>query len=221
MIPSVKDLDLIWPLLATHGTGQNITVYNSIITGPRNEEETDGPREMYVVLVDNGRSNLLIKENQRRALSCIRCGACLNNCPVYQSIGGHAYGTTYSGPIGSIITPHLCGIEEFKHLSYASSLCGKCSEVCPAKINIHMQLLYNRRDFVKDDFVKRSEKTAMYFFRKALLSRWLIERAPSKMKNYFVRKFFKKAWGSRRELPEFSAKSFNRLWYEQREKGQK
>lgn len=106
MIPSLADLDLFWPLLSTYGTGQQLTVYNTIYTGPKQAGETDGPEEMYIILLDNGRSTLLAETEQRRALSCIRCGACLNACPVYQTIGGHSYGTPYSGPIGSIITPH-------------------------------------------------------------------------------------------------------------------
>jgi L-lactate dehydrogenase complex protein LldF len=137
MIPSVTDLALFWPLLSTFGTGQKITVYNSIVTGPRQENETDGPEEMYVILLDNGRTNILQNPVQRESLYCIRCGACLNACPVYKNIGGHTYGTTYSGPIGSVITPNLKGMEDFKHLSYASSLCGNCTEVCAVKINLH------------------------------------------------------------------------------------
>lgn len=97
---------------------------------------------MYVILLDNGRSEVLARKHQRRALSCIRCGACLNTCPVYKTIGGHAYGTTYSGPIGSVISPWLKGMNEYKHLSFASSLCGSCTEVCPVKINLHELLLY-------------------------------------------------------------------------------
>ena len=150
LIPSMADLDLFWPMLATHGTGQNLTVYNTILSGPRQPNETDGPEEMYVILLDNGRTNLLAQKDQRQGLYCIRCGACLNACPVYKNIGGHTYETTYSGPIGSIITPHMNGMEEFKHLSYASSLCGKCTEVCPVKIDIHKMLLLNRRDAVKE-----------------------------------------------------------------------
>ncbi|MBP6335150.1 MAG: lactate utilization protein, partial [Bacteroidia bacterium] len=119
LIPSLTDLDLFWPLLATHGTGQNITVYNSILSGPKLQSEKDGPSEMIVILLDNGRSNLLAQTDQRQALSCIRCGACLNACPIYKGVGGHAYGATYSGPIGSVITPHLSGMKEFKHSSYA------------------------------------------------------------------------------------------------------
>ena len=145
IVPSMRDLGLFWPLLASHGTGQNITVYNSIITGPRKDSETDGPEEMYVVLLDNGRTNLLKQKEQKSAMTCIRCGACLNACPVYRNIGGHTYGAVYSGPIGSVITPWLEGIREYKHLSFASSLCGKCSDVCPVAIKIH-KLLYTTEE---------------------------------------------------------------------------
>jgi len=129
IIPYFEDLALYWPLLATHGTGQLLTAYNSIISGPRRPGEKDGPEEMYLLL-DNGRTNLLKQEIQRQALSCIRCGACLNACPVYKNIGGHTYNTTYSGPIGAVITPYLRDFNKFKHLSFASSLCGKCTTVC-------------------------------------------------------------------------------------------
>ena len=141
MIPSLTDLHLFWPLLSTFGTGQKMTVYNTIITGPRQENETDGPEEMVVILLDNGRTTILQNPKQRESLYCIRCGACLNACPIYKNIGGHAYGATYSGPIGSVITPNMQGMEDFKHLSFASSLCGNCTEVCAVKINLHELLL--------------------------------------------------------------------------------
>src|SRR6187402_418252 len=157
IIPSITDLDLFWPMLATHGTGQNLTVYNSIFSGPRQAGETDGPEEMYVILLDNGRTNLLAQKDQRQGLYCIRCGACLNGCPIYKNIGGHTYNTPYSGPIGSVITPHMRGMEDFKHLSYSSSLCGACSEVCPVKIDIHKMLLLNRRDSVKEKLNTKKE----------------------------------------------------------------
>ena len=137
LIPSIEDLDLFLPLLAQHGTGQSITVYNNIVFGPQSELEPDGPEEMYVVLLDNRRTELLKFKEQRRALSCIRCGACLNGCPVYKSVGGYTYNATYSGPIGSVISPHYLGMKEYNHLSFASSLCGKCTEVCPVKIPLH------------------------------------------------------------------------------------
>ncbi|RLD35549.1 MAG: [Fe-S]-binding protein, partial [Bacteroidetes bacterium] len=152
LIPSITDLELFWPLLASYGTGQHVTVYNSIISGPKKEKETDGPEKMYVILLNNKRTELLKKEKQRIALSCIRCGACLNVCPVYRNIGGHTYNTTYTGPIGSVISPYLEGMSNYKHLSFASSLCGACTEVCPVKIPLHMLLLQNRHDSVKEGF---------------------------------------------------------------------
>jgi L-lactate dehydrogenase complex protein LldF len=148
IIPSLNDLALFWPLLATFGTGQQVTVYNTIVMGPKQENESDGPEKMYVILLDNGRTELLSNPKTRESLYCIRCGACLNACPVYKNIGGHAYGTTYSGPIGAVITPHLRKMDDWKHLSYASSLCGNCTEVCAVKINLHELLLETRNEAV-------------------------------------------------------------------------
>ncbi len=216
LIPSIEDLDLFWPLLSAHGTGQNVTVYNSIITGPKQENETDGPEEMYVVLLENNRTNLLSKEKQRRALSCIRCGACLNNCPVYKNIGGHAYGTIYSGPIGSVITPFLKSMNDYKHLSFASSLCGRCTENCPVKIPLHQLLLYNRKDSVKESKTKFSEKLMMFGWKKVMLNRFLIDIIGGNLKNIAIKTFFKKTWGPRRELPKIQPKSFRKLWKERR-----
>ena len=126
IIPSVDDLSLFWPHLALHGTGQAISVYNTMFLGPRQQGECDGPEEMYVILLDNGRTDLYAKPYQNQALSCIRCGACLNACPIYKNIGGYTYETTYQGPIGTVITPHYKGLAEFKHLTSACSLCGYC-----------------------------------------------------------------------------------------------
>ena len=215
VIPSIADLDLFWPLLSTHGTGQNLTVYNSLFSGPRQEWETDGPEEMYVILLDNGRTNLLAQKEQRQGLYCIRCGACLNACPIYKNVGGHTYQTTYSGPIGSVITPHMKGMEDFKHLSYASSLCGNCSEVCPIKIDIHKMLLLNRRDSVKKGVVTRTEKLGWSAWKKGMLKRSWMDMVGGKWKNFFMRNFFRKAWGERRELPEVAAKSFSKQWKEE------
>jgi len=212
VIPSLSDLDLFWPLLATHGTGQNITVYNSILSGPKSEQESDGPEEMYVILLDNGRTNLLAQPEQRQALYCIRCGACLNGCPIYKGVGGHAYGTTYSGPIGSVITPHLNGMKEFKHLSYASSLCGKCTEVCPVRIDLHKLLLYNRRDAITQHTSSKPERWIYSFWKKAMLSRRLMNQGGAKAKNFILQNFFRKNWGERRELPKVAARSFNEQW---------
>ncbi len=215
LIPSINDLDLYWPLLATNGTGQNMTVYNTILTGPKYPGEVDGPEEMYVILLDNGRTNILSKPEQRRALNCIRCGACLNGCPIYEGVGGHSYGTTYSGPIGSVLTPNMKNLQEFKHLSYASSLCGKCTEVCPVKIDLHKLLLTNRRDAVTEKSTK-TENVIWFFWKGAMLKRSKMEKGGAKVKNFMLKQFFKKTWGDRRELPLVAPKSFNQIWKERR-----
>lgn len=216
IIPSMADLDLFWPVLSTYGTGQHLTAYNTIYTGPKQSDEVDGPGEMYVILLDNGRSLLLDKPEQREALSCIGCGACSTVCPVYQTIGGQAYGTTYSGPIGSVITPHIQGMEEFKHLSYASTLCGKCTEVCPAKIDIHKLLLLNRRDSVQKGLSAKTDNWIWHFWKKAMLKRSKMDKGGAKLKNFMLKQFFKKSWGERRELPQVVPKSFNQLWRERK-----
>ena len=149
VLPALSDLALFLPMLATAGAGQQITCYNSLIGGPRQPGETDGPEEFHVILLDNRRTELLADPEQRDALRCIRCGACLNVCPIFRNIGGHSYGTTYQGPIGSVITPHLRGLQDWKHLSFASSLCGACTETCPVRIDLHHHLLQNRRNAVK------------------------------------------------------------------------
>lgn len=215
MLPSVNDLPLFWPLLSTYGTGQKVTVYNSIFTGPRQADETDGPDEMYVILLDNGRTNLLRKE-VRESMYCIRCGSCLNACPVYKNIGGHSYGTTYSGPIGSVITPHLKGMSDFKHLSYASSLCGNCTEVCPVKINIHEMLLENRHISVKEGHGGFTEGAVWKAWKLAMLNRGLMNSAGGGMKTKVVNKLFKDSWAANRSTLDFPKKSFNQLWKEQR-----
>lgn len=214
VIPSMHDLALFWPLLATFGTGQQITSYNSIISGPRQEGETDGPDEMYVILLDNGRTNILANEKARESLYCIRCGACLNACPVYKNIGGHAYETTYSGPIGAVITPHLKKMDEWKHLSYASSLCGNCTEVCAVKINLHELLLENRHEAVESGASTWSERVAWKAWKKASLSRKMMNMGNGKMKNWVVNKIFS-AWTANRGDLNFSRKTFNEMWRDQ------
>ena len=213
VLPSMTDLALLWPLLATYGTGQKVTVYNSIVSGPKQPGETDGPDDMYVILLDNNRSNILANPKQRESLYCIRCGACLNACPVYKNIGGHSYGTTYSGPIGSVITPHLQGMDEYKHLSYASSLCGNCTEVCAVKINLHELLLINRKESVEEGLTTFSEKTAWKLWRLASMRRGMMNMGNGKLKNRVVNKLFKD-WNKHRSDLEFSKKTFNEMWKE-------
>lgn len=213
VIPSLTDLSLFLPLLATYGTGQRLTVYNSIIAGPRQENEPDGPEEMYIILLDNGRTNLLADEKVRESLYCIRCGACLNACPVYKNIGGHTYSSTYSGPIGAVITPHLKPMEDWKHLSYASTLCGNCTEVCAVKINLHELLLENRHESVDKGFSSFGERIAWKGWKQAMLHRKLMNTGTSKMKHWIVNTLVK-GWKEHRSEMEFPKKSFNQMWKE-------
>lgn len=215
VIPSINDLALFWPLLATFGTGQQVTVYNTIISGPRLVNETDGPEEMYVILLDNGRTNLLANPTSREALYCIRCGACLNACPVYKNIGGHSYDTTYSGPIGSVITPHLSGIDNYKHLSYASSLCGNCTEVCPVKINLHELLLDNRHKAVQKGSSTLMERISWKAWKVASLNRGMMNMSNGTIKNKVVNTIFK-GWTKNRANLNFSSKTFNEMWQDRK-----
>lgn len=216
VIPSMEDLALFWPLLSTFGTGQQITVYNTIVSGPRQAGESDGPEEMYVILLDNGRTNILANPKSRESLYCIRCGACLNACPVYKNIGGHAYGTTYSGPIGSVITPHLRGMEDWKHLSYASSLCGNCTEVCAVKINLHELLLDNRDEAVRSGSAGFAERMAWKVWQRASLSRSLMNAGNGRLKNWMVNRLFT-GWTRHRTDLDFPDKTFNQRWKAQRQ----
>ncbi|MBS1927680.1 MAG: iron-sulfur cluster-binding protein [Bacteroidetes bacterium] len=211
MLPTMNDLALFWPLLSTYGTGQQLTVYNSIVSGPRQPGEEDGPDEMFVILLDNGRTHILQNPKMRESLYCIRCGACLNVCPIYKNIGGHTYGTTYSGPIGSVITPHLKGMEEFKHLSYASSLCGACTEVCSVKINIHELLLENRKESVDEGLASMSERVAWKAWKIASKSRKLMNMGNGRLKSKVANRLFKQWVDGRGDL-DFSQQTFNQLW---------
>jgi L-lactate dehydrogenase complex protein LldF len=211
VIPSINDLSLFWPLLSTFGTGQNLTVYNSIITGPKQPQEKDGPTDMIVILLDNGRTDILKDPIQRQSLYCIRCGACLNACPIYKNIGGHAYGATYSGPIGSVITPNLTNLKEYNHLSFASSLCGNCTEVCAVKIDLHQLLLENRHRSVEDGNGTYLEKWAWKAWKIASLHRPLMNSGNRAIKNKVVNLLFSN-WSKGRAPLEFSQKTFNQMW---------
>jgi L-lactate dehydrogenase complex protein LldF len=213
ILPSLQDLDLMWPLLASHGTGQKVTVYNSVVFGPRNQFESDGPERMVIILLDNGRSHLYSLPEQGESLACIRCGACLNCCPVYKNIGGYTYNSVYSGPIGSVITPHLRGLSEYQHLSFASSLCGKCAEVCPVKIPLPSLLLKNRRDAVNNHYRPWLEGNVMKVMEKGLMSRKLLNVGTGKVRNRMLKLFgMSKIVGDRRTFPEFANVSFNKQW---------
>jgi L-lactate dehydrogenase complex protein LldF len=219
ILPKLADLALFLPMLATAGTGQNLTCYNSMYGGPRQEGELDGPEEFHVVLLDNHRTRLLADAEQRDALHCIRCGACLNVCPIFKNIGGHAYGTTYQGPIGSVITPHFRGLQDWKHLSGASSLCGACTEACPVKIDIHHHLLHNRRNAAKQK--KVWWERAIWFGFVELMKRpwayrlssrfaWLGQLVHPYLQNSGVDPLH--AWTDTREFPQAAVQPFGDWW---------
>ncbi|HEX9373124.1 MAG TPA: LutB/LldF family L-lactate oxidation iron-sulfur protein [Roseiflexaceae bacterium] len=154
VVPDWESLSVLLKLLARSATGQKLSSYTSFITGPRRDEREQGPQELHLVLLDNGRSRVLRDEVTRETLLCIRCGACLNVCPVYNSVGGHAYGWAYSGPIGAILAPQLLGSRAASALPFASSLCGACVEICPVKIPITEILLRLRRRAMEGDAVE-------------------------------------------------------------------
>jgi L-lactate dehydrogenase complex protein LldF len=207
IIPRMSQLGLFYPLLAAHGTGQQMTAYNTIFTGPRKADEVDGPEEMIVILLDNGRTRVYEDSEAYESLACIRCGACLNGCPVYKTIGGYTYDTTYSGPIGSVLTPFLRGFKDFSHLSFASTLCGRCVEVCPVKIPLTDILLSNRRKAVEKNLRPAAERCLMKGFERISSNRAGFN-LPGRMKNAGAYPLNYFGWGPKRSMPEFARKSF-------------
>jgi L-lactate dehydrogenase complex protein LldF len=229
VIPRAQDLAVFLKLLARSATGQLLSVYTSFLSGPRRPGEIDGPEEFYVVLLDNGRTKLLPDRSKRQSLYCIRCGACLNTCPVYRKIGGHSFPWVYSGPIGAIITPQFMGVSHEPALPFASSLCGACGEVCPVKIDIPKILLELRSDVKKAETREKQNRLEKLAFR---LFAWLMAHprwyelaarvgaslAPSEDGGWIrtvpaAMNFGPlKAWLSQRDLPAAPAKSFREMW---------
>ncbi|CRK81489.1 LutB/LldF family L-lactate oxidation iron-sulfur protein [Neobacillus massiliamazoniensis] len=164
IVPTWEELDIVVSLLCRSAVGQKLTSYITLFTEPGGRSTGDGPEEFHLVIVDNGRSNMLGTEFQS-TLHCIRCASCINVCPIYRHIGGHAYGSIYPGPIGAVLTPWLAGYKEYKDLPYASSLCGACTEACPVKIPLHELLIKHRRKIVEDEnLAPLPEKMAMTAF---------------------------------------------------------
>ncbi len=227
LLPRLSDLEVFLRLLPRSGTGQHLTSYQSIFTGTARgggaataRPDGEGPEEMHLVLLDNRRSAMLADPLRRESLQCIRCGACLNVCPVYRQVGGHAYGSVYPGPIGAVITPQLAGIHEARPLPYASSLCGACEEVCPVKIPLPELLLDLRKEAVEQ---KTSAPAGegfgfglwAWFMKTPRRYRWALRLARlgfplGKRFGPFAR------WARQRELPKPAARSFRELWQERR-----
>jgi L-lactate dehydrogenase complex protein LldF len=221
VLPRLEDLALFLPMLGTAGAGQPMTCYNSMIGGPRQPGEVDGPEEFHVVLLDNHRTRLLADPEQRDALHCIRCGACLNVCPIFKNVGGHTYGTTYQGPIGSVITPHFRGLQDWKHLSGASSLCGACTNACPVKIDIHHHLLHNRRNAAQQKprwWERLAYRAANVLFNDPELFHYATKLGRIGQRFHGLVKGSKldpaQAWTKTRELPTLPAKTFRDYWRE-------
>jgi L-lactate dehydrogenase complex protein LldF len=222
LVLTLADLDRLLKLLARSATGQQLTAYTTLLNGPRRKGDDCGPEAMHVVLIDNGRSRLMASENAE-ILGCIRCGACMNACPVYTSIGGHAYGDTYPGPVGAVVTPGLRGLDEWAELPSASSLCGACRDVCPVRLDIPRMLVNLRQQAAPTHAPRwlrlamkafgtlaprpRAYRAAMALMRRSLRLRavdgW-IARAPGPAR----------AWTDARDLSAPAAKSFQQAWRE-------
>lgn len=216
VVEHLDDLAVLLPILATAGAGQQMTCYNTLYAGPRRDGECDGPEEMHLVLLDNSRTAILADPEQRDSLHCIRCGACLNVCPIFKNVGGFTYGTTYQGPIGSVITPHLRGLSDWNHLSAASSLCGACSDVCPVRIDIHHHLLHNRRNAARTA-PNRLEKFGHQIFVIVASRPWLFAAGGAIFRRTLgVLKRLPlpllRDWIATRTLPAAPRKSFRQQW---------
>lgn len=225
IVPTWEELDVLVSLLTRAAVGQKLTSYITSVSGTRLEDEIDGPSEFHLVIVDNGRSNILGTEFQS-ALHCIRCAACINVCPVYRHIGGHAYGSIYPGPIGAVLTPLLDGYEKHAELPYASSLCAACTEVCPVKIPLHDLLIKHRQVIVE----KENRTTFTERFMMSGFAKWASYPAAYRLSTKMARPVLKpwtkdetinrgpgplKTWTKERHFPAPERHSF-RSWYKSR-----
>lgn len=214
LIPSIADLPLFLKLLTRSASGQRITSYVSIINGPRSEQNPDGPAQLHIILLDGGRRELARHPTLKEALYCIRCGACINICPVYQTVGGHAYGSVYPGPIGSVTTPALFDMRSGKELPFASSLCGACTVICPVKIDLHHHLLVERHEIVKRGYKSFVEKIGMAIWRWMMLDAERVETIGRFARFWRVilgRLFYVPGWMPHRTFPPFPKKSFRTI----------
>ena len=210
VIPNIDDLSVLLPLLSLHASGQSMAACNTITFGPA--RTGNGPEQMYVILLDNNRSSLLSHEKQRKVMSCIHCGACVSVCPVYKNIGGYSYGTKHIGPVGTVMTPLMEGLEEYNHLNAACSLCGKCVEICPVKIPLDDLIIENRHLAITEK-TSNSRYDALV---KAMIwhckSRKKMD-GPLFLKKLELKRFLGPIFGDRPML-EFASKSFSQQWRE-------
>jgi L-lactate dehydrogenase complex protein LldF len=232
VIPRFEDLALFLSILARSATGQKMSSYVSFITGPKRRDEKDGPEEFHLVLLDNGRSEILASDETRESLYCIRCGACLNICPVYRKVGGHSYGWVYSGPIGAIISPQLLGLDKAPDLPFASSLCGACRDVCPLRIDIPKVLLELRKRVIEEKARanrvggRKLEKVGIKMWRFAMEHPWVYGHLLTLA--YYGQRLWVRGhgdetkalpvvfpqWSKTREFPTVAKKTFRKRWKE-------
>ncbi len=208
VISSVEDLSIMLPLLSAYANGHGMTAVNSITVGPSKNRQ--GPEQMYVILLDNGRTNILENEVIRQSLSCIHCGACISVCPIYKNIGGHTYNTPYIGPIGSVMAPLMFGLEEYQHLASLCSLCGRCTEVCPVKIPIENLVIENRR-LIAEKRIGNAKYEALV---KSMISHCKSRKkmdCPQWLKKLEIKQMVSKSAFTKRTMPELAPKSFNQL----------
>ena len=227
IVPALEDMAVMLRLLPRAATGQEITSYVTMVSGPRRAQDEDGPEEFHLVILDNGRSKLLADPDLREALYCIRCGACLNACPVYQKVGGHAYGWVYQGPIGAVITPVMVGLPKAKDLPFASTLCGACREVCPVRIDIPRMLIKLRTQASEGDRSQRKvslrERLVIGMWSRIVSS----ERSLALARGVaaFIQRPFSRLghvrriplppfsrWTRNRDFPALARHSFHKLW---------
>jgi L-lactate dehydrogenase complex protein LldF len=211
MVPSIDDLSVLLPLLSLHASGQSMAACNTITFGPA--KTGNGPEQVYVILLDNNRSELLSHEKQRKVMSCIHCGACVSVCPVYKNIGGYSYATKHIGPIGTVMTPLMEGLEDYNYLNSACSLCRKCVEICPVKIPLDDLIIENRHLAI----MKKTNNSKYDALLRAMIwhckSRKKMD-SPLFFKKLELKRLFGLLWGNNRPLPEFASKSFSQQWKE-------
>jgi len=223
IVPTLEDASTILRVLARSATGQDFSNYTTLSTGPKREGDPDGPEEYHVVILDNGRSNVLGTEFQDM-LRCIRCGACLNHCPVYNAVGGHAYGWVYPGPIGAVVTPALIGLEKAKHLPNASTLCGRCEEVCPMRIPLPRLLRHWREKEFEQHLQPRAMRWGLgvwaWFARRPRLYQFVTRMAARVLHNQGLGRGrlskvpLASGWTATRDFPAPQGKTFQQMWKE-------
>ena len=210
MIPNIDDLSVMLPLLSLHSNGQSMASCNTITFGPA--KQGNGPEQMYVILLDNNRSELLSHEDQRKVMSCIHCGACVSVCPVYKNIGGYSYGTKYIGPVGTVMTPLIEGLEDYSYLNSACSLCGKCVEICPVKIPLDDLIIENRHLAMTEKKGNAKFDTMLKTMIWHCKSRKKMD-SPLFLKKLELKRLLGPLWGER-PMPKFASKSFSQQWRE-------